>query len=90
MSEDVGLHAVSATTTIVAFGPGTLKGEGGRLLPRRRKSIHKNIVSEPLDISGLLDFAGASRQLVRFVEDRAAEYCAPLKSDVRIAGIALF
>jgi len=63
--------------------------KGGRLLPRRRKSTLRNIVSEPLDIGELLDFAGASRLLVRLVEDHAAEYCAPLESHGRTAGVAL-
>jgi len=34
MSKDVGLQVVRATTTIVAFSPGTWKGEGGSLLSR--------------------------------------------------------
>jgi len=87
-SEDVGLQAVTGTAT--GFSPGTRKGEGGRLLPRRRKSTLRDTVSEPLDIGELLDFAGASRQLVRLVEDRAAEYCAPFESDGRFTGVALF
>ena len=64
MSEDVGLQAVRATTTIVAFGPGTRKGEGGSLLSGRKRSILRNIVGEPLDLGELLDPAGASGQLV--------------------------
>jgi len=81
MSEDVGLQAVRTTATMVAFSLGTLKGEGGRFLPGRRKGILRNIVSDPLSIGEHLDLAGASRQLVPLVEDRAAEYCTPLESD---------
>ena len=55
-TEGVCLQAVTATAT--GFGPGALKGEGGRLL---RKSVLRDTVSEPLDIGELLDFAGASR-----------------------------
>ena len=79
-----------ATAAMVAFGPGTLKGEGGRHFPGRRKSILRNIVSEPLDIGELLDLVGASRQLVRLAEDGAAEYCVPLGGDGRITAVALF
>jgi len=81
MTEDVRVQAVRATAIIVAFGPGTLKGAGGRLLVRRSKSVLRDTDSQPLDNGELLDFAGASRQLVHLVEDRAAEYCAPLESD---------
>ena len=75
---------------MVVFGPGTLKGEGGRHFPGRRKSILRNIVSEPLDIGELLDLVGTSRQLVRRAEDGAAEYCVLLEGDGRITAVALF
>ena len=44
-SEDVGLQALRATATMVAFGPGTLKGEAYNFLvlginPVRYKSLN--------------------------------------------------
>ena len=81
MGEHMGLEAIGAGARMGATNPGALKNESGSLLPRRRKIVFRNNISDPLDIREPLDIAGIGGQLGLLVGDCAAKYFAPLASD---------
>jgi len=77
----VVLEAVRASANMVATNPGALKNGRGRLLPKRRNAIFRNIVHDPSNIREPFDIAGREGQLGDLVGDRAAKYIAPLASE---------